>query len=279
MKEMIVNKKYEEKKLINFLLDNFNNLSLNTIHKALRKKDIRVNDVKVSENVTLHFGDIVKVFIPDDKLFKNIELKTVYEDDNIIIINKPAGIEIQGPDSLESLTGFKPCHRLDRNTTGLVILAKNEETLAILLKKFKNREIKKHYIAKVYGIPTLSHAILEDYLFKDAKKSIVYISNEQKKGYRKIITEYNIISSNPKENSSLLDIILHTGRTHQIRAHLAYKGYPIIGDGKYGINEINKKFNCKTQLLCAYKLQFKFTTDSGILNYLNNQIFKIEPTF
>lgn len=279
MRELIVNKKYEEKKLINFLLDNFNNISLNTIHKALRKKDIRVNNIKVSENITLHSGDNVKVFIPDDKLIKTINLETVYEDDNIIIINKPSGIEIQGKDSLESLTGFKPCHRLDRNTTGLVVLAKNEESLNILLEKFKTREIEKHYLAKVSGIPTLSHAILEDYLFKDAKKSMVYIDKEPKKGYRKIITEYKIISSDKTENSSLLDITLHTGRTHQIRAHLAYHRYPIIGDGKYGINEINKKFNCKTQLLCAYKLQFKFTTDSGILNYINKQTFEIKPTF
>ena len=187
MRELIVNKKYEEKKLINFLLDNFNNLSLNTIHKALRKKDIRVNEVKVSENITLHSGDIVKVFIPDEKLFKTIKLETVYEDDNIVIINKPAEIEIQGSDSLESLTGFKPCHRLDRNTTGLVVLAKNKESLDILLEKFKTREIEKHYIAKIYGIPTLSHAILEDYLFKDSKKSMVYISNEPKKVIEKLL--------------------------------------------------------------------------------------------
>ena len=177
MKEIIVNKKYEEKKLINFLLDNFNKLSLNTIHKALRKKDIRVNDIKISENIALHSGDIVKVFIPDDKLFKTIPLNTIYEDDNIIIINKPAGIEIQGQDGLESLTGFYPCHRLDRNTTGLVVFAKNTKSLKILLEKFKNREIKKHYITKVYGIPTPSHAMLEDYLFKDAKKSMVYLCN------------------------------------------------------------------------------------------------------
>ena len=108
MKEIIVDKKYENKKIIHFLLDNFNNLSINTVHKALRKKDIRVNDIKISENIVLHFGDNVKVFIPDDKLFKEFLLETVYEDDNILIINKPAGLEIQGDNSLESITRFFP---------------------------------------------------------------------------------------------------------------------------------------------------------------------------
>ena len=206
----------------------------------------------------------------------------MYEDENIIIVNKPKNIEVTGDNSLTSILtniyGFNvmPCHRLDRNTSGLTIFAKNEETLRILLEKFKNHEIEKHYRCRVYGIPKEQHKILKAFLFKDNKKSIVYISDIPKKGYQSIVTEYSVISSDKLNNTSILEVILHTGRTHQIRAHLAHIGFPIIGDGKYGINEINKKFNCKSQDLCSYLLKFNFKTDSGILNYLNKKEITIK---
>ena len=120
---------------------------------------------------------------------------------------------------------------------------------------------------------------LVHYLFKDNKKSMVYISDKQKIGYRKIITSYKVLNFDKKENTSILDINLETGRTHQIRAHLAYVGHPIIGDGKYGNNQINKKFNQKTQLLCSYYIKFNFTFDSGILNYLNGKEIKLERKY
>ena len=167
-----------------------------------------------------------------------------------------------------------PCHRIDRNTTGLVLFAKNEKSLEILLSKFKNHEIEKHYLALVYGHPSSNSKKLEAYLFKDNKKSMVYISDTPKKGYSKIITSYTILEKR-KDNTSVLDVEIETGKTHQIRAHLAYLNYPIIGDGKYGKNDINKKFNKKVQMLCSYKMIFNFNNDSGILNYLNNLKFEL----
>lgn len=292
MKTINIDEKNNEKKLNNVLQREFPALSLNTIYKALRKKDIRVNEVRINENISLHTGDVVKVFISDDFLFANkstdvskarsnsADIPVIYEDNNILIVDKPAEIEVTGDNSLTTVLSAKygftvyPCHRLDRNTTGLTLFAKNKQSEQILFDKFKNHEIEKHYICKIYGIPPKKHAILNDYLFKDNKKSMVYISDTHKKGYQNISTEYFVLSSNKSDNTSILEVILHTGRTHQIRAHLSFIGYPIIGDGKYGRNDINKKFKCKTQNLCSYKMKFKFTNPSQQLEYLNGKEFE-----
>ena len=283
MKKLIVDKKYDNKKLNKFLQDSIPNLSTNLLYKTLRKKDIKVNGKRVNENITVFENDIIEVYIADNLLEKNIEVNTIYEDDNILVIDKPAQIEVTGTNSLTSLIHKQyanceflpmPCHRLDRNTTGLVLFAKNQESLDILLNKFKNHEIEKHYLALVYGLPKIKSQTLIAYLFKDSKKSLSYISDEPKKGYSKIITSYSLIEKY-SNGTCLLDVEIETGKTHQIRAHLAHIGLPIVGDGKYGNYEINKKLGYKTQELKSYILKFNFTTDSGILNYLKGKKIKL----
>lgn len=287
MVKIVVSEKYNNKKLDRLILDTYPALLRNNLFKAFRQKDIKVNGKRVNENIAIKTGDIIEVFI-DDKLLSNqnpsqaLQLDIVYEDANLLIVNKKPGLEVESSSeqsliglAKEYLSSSEPalCHRLDRHTGGLVIIAKNKETLEIMLEKIKKREVRKFYQCIVVGCPNPKHAELKHYLFKDRKKSQVYIYDSKKPGSVEIITRYKVIEAG--EETSRLEVELVTGKTHQIRAHLAHIGHSIVGDGKYGINSINKKYKAKHQILWAYKLVFDFKDNNGILDYLKGKEFKI----
>lgn len=309
MRKITAAGKHSGKRIDRVLRDMFPNLPAGALYRALRKRDVRVNGVRVREDYTVSEKDILEIYIIDEILEGAASesdsgpdkgFSTVYEDANILVVNKAQGIPVH-PDRgqsegtlidlvngyLEEKNGvrgnppgsFMPslCHRLDRNTGGLVLVAKTPAALEILLEKIKIGEVKKYYQCLVYGRPEKDSGELRAYLEKDARKSRVFISGQRKSGSLEIITRYRVLSF--EEDVGSLEIELVTGRTHQIRAHMAYIGHPVIGDGKYGTNEINRRYGAKKQQLWACKILFDFKGYSGVLDYLKGRSFEVEPEF
>ncbi len=304
MREIMINKNDADQRIDKFLTKYIPNLPQPLMYKYIRKKRIKINGKRCDINTKLKEGDKLTLYI-NDEFFKHneerdeflkapLKLDIIYEDENIILIDKKPGLlvhkdEVYNLDTLilriqhylykkgeynpDIENSFVPSlvNRIDRNTGGIVIAAKNAESLRILNQKMKDRELDKFYLCLVYGIMKAKEGILEAYLEKDDDKNKVYIYEKPIRNSKLIKTKYKVLKEG--SNSSLVEIKLLTGRTHQIRAHMAYIGHPLLGDGKYGKNTINKVAGFKYQALYSYKLKFNFVTDAGILNYLNKKEF------
>lgn len=309
LRKFTIKKNDENQRLDKFLQKSVPTLPKNLLYKYLRLKRIKVNGKKSEISYRLQLGDIVELYINDEFFessptlsFLNAphDISVVYEDENILLCDKKVGLCVHedNDNSVDTLINrclhylykkgeynpdlelsFAPalCNRIDRNTSGIVIVAKNAESLRILNEKIKLREIDKYYLCVVSGKVAPKKATLTHYLQRNPNESIVKVFPKANKDTKTIITSYNMLQYS--QDNSLLEVHLETGRTHQIRAHMAYINHPIIGDGKYGINSINRQYKQKYQLLSSYKLKFDFTTDSGILDYLKNKEFKLKSVW
>ena len=264
-KEIIVEKR---KKITNLLQDY--GFSFVDVNNMLRNKDVRVNGVVTKSNVQLEEGDCVLFFYSDEMLEKKYEV--LYEDDEVYVIYKNAGIESDGEKGVERvLKNAIAVHRLDRNTEGVMVYAKNEQSAKKLESGFKNNKIHKFYLAEVVGEFRCKQKGLEAYLLKDAEKSQVKIF--QNKVQNSVPIKMNVEPLKVGKESSVLKIELLTGKTHQIRAHLAFLGNPIIGDGKYGRNNDNKKFKESRQKLACFLMKFENIGVKG----LDGKLFEKYP--
>lgn len=310
MKSLIIGKNDAGQRLDKFLSKAVPRLPQSLMYKYIRTKRIKINRKRAEISTRLNAGDTVDLYINDeffeavppkyDFLHAPNQLSIVYEDENLLLLDKKAGL-LAHPDEHEYIdtlitrikrylyekgeycpeneNSFVPAlvNRIDRNTGGIVLAAKNAQTLRILNQKMKDRELEKYYLCIICGIMKKKEATLKAYLEKNEDKNKVYIHAHQQNGDRTIITHYKVLAE--KNNLSLLEIHLLTGRTHQIRAHMAFIGHPLLGDGKYGKNTINKAAGLKKQMLYSYKLKFAFKTDAGMLNYLNGKTFEVDKVW
>lgn len=307
MKEFQIKKNDAGQRLDKFLTKAVKGLPTSLMYKYIRTKKIKVNRARTEQKYVLCEGDIVQLFIKDE-FFDSPErdesalasikpkLTIVYEDENIILCNKRPGVLVHEDDEGKDNTlimhikaylyqkgeydpdaeqSFAPalCNRIDRNTGGIVIGAKNAEALRVMNEKIKNDEISKFYYCAVHGKMPKKADTLTGFLLKDSDKNQVKIFDKQVKGSKNIITKYKVVAE--KNGMSLLEVELVTGRTHQIRAHMSYIGHPLVGDGKYGINKDDRAKGYKYQALYAYRLRFDFDDDSGALGYLRGKEVKL----
>ena len=310
MRELIIGKNDAGQRLDKFITKSLD-LPTSLLYKSIRLKKIKVNRKRAEIGQMLSEGDTVQCFlapeffsrldggsdseIPLDKV--NPTLNVIYEDENILLVDKPQGLSVHEDETtrLDTLIvgiqaylykkgeydpkneqSFAPalCNRIDKNTGGIVIAAKNAETLRIMNEKIKAREIDKRYLALIHGCPLKKADTLSGYLIKDEKTNTVRVYDKNPpRAAKDIKTRYKVLAS--KKDSSLIEVELLTGRTHQIRAHMAHIGHPLLGDGKYGVNREEKHRGYKYQALYSYKLRFSETEGENLLSYLEGRTFSI----
>ena len=307
MKELTIAANDAGQRLDRFLSKAVPLLPASLAQKYIRIKRIKLNGGRADRDTRLQAGDVLQLYINDEFFDKPREdnayltvatpkLNIVYEDDQIILVDKRPGLAVHphagaeyGRTLIDHIqaylyqkrewsprgeNSFAPalCNRIDRNTGGIVIAAKTAEALRVLNQKIKDREMDKRYLAIVEGTPKPPRGSLKGYLFKDAKKNRVFVSDKMQPGAKTCQTNYVTLASG--KGLSLVECELITGRTHQIRAQFAHAGHPLLGDGKYG--KLDKRFDRTYQALYSYKLTFDFSTDAGALDYLNGKTFKVD---
>ena len=308
MKEFTIGKNDAGQRLDRWMAKTLPLLPAPLAQKYIRIKRVKLNGARAQRDTRLKVGDVLQLYINDEffdqptpenaflKLFKP-KLDIVYEDEHILLVNKMPGMVVHADETEKVNTlinhiqaylyqkkewspywenSFAPtlCNRIDRNTGGIVIAAKTAEALRVMNQKIRDRELEKLYLCTVLGRPTPSAGTLEGFIVKDEAKKQVSIRSKPVPGGRKAITKYRTLAT--KGNLSLVECDLITGRTHQIRAMMAHAGHPLLGDGKYGNEKVNRQYGRKHQALWSWKLTFQFTTDAGELDYLNGRSWQVE---
>lgn len=308
MKELTVEKNDAGQRLDRFIAKSLPLLPSALLQKYIRLKRFRVNGVHVKGDARLREGDVLQLYINDeffdkpreDNLFLTLfrpQLTVVYEDENLLLLDKRPGLVVHADEQEKVNTlinhiqaylyqkkewsprwenAFTPalCNRIDRNTGGIVIAAKNAETLRIVNEKIRDREIDKRYLCITVGCPRPEKGRIECFLLKDEQKKEVKVYHRPVAGGKTAVTDYEVLET--RGELSLVEVALETGRTHQIRASFADRGTPLLGDGKYGRGEVNRRYGETRQALYSYKLTFDLPTDAGILNYLRGRTFTVE---
>ncbi len=310
MKEFTINRNDSGQRVDKFLQKAVPRMPQSLMYKYIRMKRIKLNGKRCEISTRLNEGDVMQLYINDEFFDTAAEtefltappvLNIVYEDENILLVDKKNGLVVHEDDEKTSDTlinrilhylydkgEYKPeeensfvpalCNRLDRNTGGIVIAAKNAESLRILNQKIKDRELEKRYLCITVGIPPKKHDTMTAYLEKNADGNTVKITDKKTPSNKTIITTYDVLKTVGR--LALVEVKLETGRTHQIRAHFAHIGCPLLGDGKYGINQVNREYKVKTQALYSYKLKFTFAgDDNGCLDYLNGREFTVKDVW
>ena len=307
MRSIEIAKNDANQRLDKFILKRFKTMPKSLMYKYIRTKYIKVNGKKCDISTMLNEGDIITLYIKDEffeaPVVKNYDfmkastkLNIIYEDENIILLDKKQGLIVHPDKNYESDSlvyrlknylykkgeykpeeenSFAPAlvNRIDRNTGGIVIGAKNAYALRELNARMKDRQIRKFYQCLVNGKMDKKEDFLIGYALKNENKNKVTISLKNQDGYKEIKTKYKVLKEFD-DNTSLLEIELLTGRTHQIRAHLSFIGHPILGDTKYGRIE-NRNSEYKYQALYSYRIIFNFSDEESKLNYLNKKEFKV----